>query len=165
MRVHFFREGESFGYTVGTAPTVLGIANPKSPHRAGICDLPTTPGRAPPKSPCFAKMLDVQSPPRYRIPWARAGRRTRNRNRLLQVAPQLPARIADLSYAEWVVRWFTMKEARCDLCGDHLPLIEGSIWPSFAYKRFVSDFPHGESFFDLRANRSSDHGHKDSMAQ
>ena len=48
-----------------------------------------------------------------------------------------------------------MKEGKCDLCGEHLPLVEGHTWPKFAYKRFVSDVQHGGSFYDLQANRSS----------
>lgn len=48
-----------------------------------------------------------------------------------------------------------MREAKCDLCGEYLPLVEGHIWPQFAYKRFVSDLQHGGSFYDLQASRSS----------
>lgn len=47
-----------------------------------------------------------------------------------------------------------MKEAKCDLCAMRLPLVEGHVWPQFAYKRFVSDVQHGGSFYDLQANRS-----------
>ena len=138
---------------------------PDHQDEAGIFDLPTTPNRSPPKSACFATMLEMQSPTRYRIRRARAGRRVPNRNRLLQGARRLPAGIADLFYAEWVVRWPTMKESGRDLCREHLPLIEGPIRPSFAYKRFVADFQHRGRFFDLRANHSSDNERKGSMAQ
>lgn len=48
-----------------------------------------------------------------------------------------------------------MKQGKCDLCSDFAELIEGHIWPKFAYKRFMSNLAQGGSFYDLQANRST----------
>ena len=44
----------------------------------------------------------------------------------------------------------------CHLCGQRRELVKSHVWPSFAYKRYVSDLKKGGQFFDLQTgNRNA----------
>jgi hypothetical protein len=40
----------------------------------------------------------------------------------------------------------------CRLCGNEAVLVDGHIWPKFAYKRYISDLTKGGSFIALERN-------------
>src|SRR5438552_1535877 len=43
----------------------------------------------------------------------------------------------------------TNPTGECKLCGGYGELVEGHIWPAFAYKRYVSELQKGGSFADM----------------